>query len=303
MIGIVVTKKLIVKNNKANRRYYKDAIIYESDESLTLDVSKMPSQSNKKIDVECDYCGDIVPVSICDFTRIMKNCQNEKYACKKCRKHKTRETMLNKYGVENCSQLEAVKDKKKRTTLKNYGCEYPMQSEIVLKKSRESMKRIYGVEHNLHREDIIEKVSLANSHQRFLNGTAPYSKAQKHISELCGGILNYPVGKFNLDTLVKNGIYLEYNGSGHNMNVKMGKITQAEFDRKEVLRYKLLKKMGYKEIIIDNYSDKLPSDDIIVDLINGLVEFLECSNANWVRANFDNMKITTKHCEIFYMTN
>ena len=303
MIIIIITKELIVKDNRSNRYYYKDAIINELDNKLILDISKMPRKSNKKIEVKCDYCGDIIQVSIDDYTRIMDRNHNDKYACKKCRKYKTKETMIEKYGVENCSQLEDVKNKKKETVFKNYGCEYPMQSELVRQKSKKSMIEKYGVEHNFYRKDILDKVSLANSHQKFQNGTAPCSKAQKHIAELCNGILNYPVDRFNLDILIEGNIYIEYNGSGHDLNVRMGQITKSEFNRKEVARYRLLKNIGYKEIIIDNYSDKLPRDDVIIDLINGLSKFLKYSDNNWIRINFDNMKITTKHCEIFYMIN
>lgn len=42
--------------------------------------------------------------------------------------------------------------------------------------------------------------------------------------------------------LIESNIYIEYNGSGHDLNVRMGQITKSEFNRKEVARYRLLKK-------------------------------------------------------------
>lgn len=300
---MIITKEIVVKNNKSNKKYYKNSIIKETDNSLVLDVSKMPKKSSKKIDVECDYCGNIVNVSIDDYTRVMDRNTSDKYACKKCKKHKIKEKMISKYGVENCSQLDSVKKKKIDTTMKNYGCEYPMQSKEVLLKSRNSMRETYGVEHNFHRKEVLEKVAFANSHQKFNNGTAPSSKAQRYISKLLNGTLNFPIERYNIDILLDDNIYIEYNGSGHNMNVKMGKITESEFIKKETIRYHTLKKLGYKAIIIDNYSDKLPNDDVIIDVISGLCEFLKISDSNWVKINFDNMKITTKYCEIFYMIN
>lgn len=300
---MVITEIIVVKNNNINRKNYNEAIISEDEDCLILDFYKMPKNSNKKIDVKCDYCGEIRNIKICDYNRIMNRNTNEKYACKKCKKYKIKEKMLNSYGVENCSQLSYVKDKKKRTTRNNYGCDYPMQSDIVKEKSRKSMLEKYGVEHNIYRKEVKDKILISNSHQKFFKCNAPCSKAQRHISELCNGILNFPFDRYNLDILLDDKIYIEYNGSGHKMNVKMGNISEEEFIRKETIRYNMIKKEGYKEIIIENFSDKLPQDDIILDIISGLCVFLKQSEANWVKIDFDSMKITTKNCQIFYMIN
>jgi len=84
------------------------------------------------------------------------NCKPEKIkvACKKYKIAKTKDqktalrkrTNLAKYGVENISQLNEVKDKKKQTCLKNYGVENPAQSKEVYNKIKETCLERYGVE-------------------------------------------------------------------------------------------------------------------------------------------------------------
>lgn len=62
-----------------------------------------------------------------------------------------------KYGVDNVSQLEAIKEKKKATTLKNYNVENPAQSEIIKKKIRETNMIKYGSPHPMQNRRIREK--------------------------------------------------------------------------------------------------------------------------------------------------
>lgn len=58
---------------------------------------------------------------------------------------KYKKTCLEKYGVENPSQVKEVKDKKKETTLLHYGVEYPWQSEEIKEKISNTVMKKYGV--------------------------------------------------------------------------------------------------------------------------------------------------------------
>ena len=59
----------------------------------------------------------------------------------------TRNNIINKYGVENISQLETIKYKKKKTCLKNYGVENPSQSLEIQNKIKQTNIERYGVEY------------------------------------------------------------------------------------------------------------------------------------------------------------
>jgi len=68
-----------------------------------------------------------------------------------------KDIMFGKYGVENASQLDEVKEKKKKTTLKNYGVENPYQLKRIREKVKTNNKEKYGVEYLLCSKEFQEK--------------------------------------------------------------------------------------------------------------------------------------------------
>jgi len=73
-------------------------------------------------------------------------------------KKKIKQNLKKKYGVENVSQIDWVKEKKKNTCRKNFGVDYPMQSSEVMDKSRKTLIRLYGVDNISKVPEIIEKI-------------------------------------------------------------------------------------------------------------------------------------------------
>lgn len=103
--------------------------------------------------------------------------------CKKCtmvnRQIKLKATYLEKYGVENPSQLKEFKDKKKATTLKNYGVENPSQSkEIHEKKNRTTMIH-YGVKNPFESNIVKEKSKKTN----LLKYGVEYNSQSKEVKD------------------------------------------------------------------------------------------------------------------------
>ena len=86
------------------------------------------------------------------------------YCSSKCcnndndKKNKTKFKMMEKYGVENPSQINEVKEKKKETCLKNYGVENPSQINEVKEKIKQTCLERYGVEYSLQSKEIQEKI-------------------------------------------------------------------------------------------------------------------------------------------------
>lgn len=127
--------------------------------------SQIAPRSSKSIVVECDYCLEV-------FNSIKKRVVKareyvEKDACKKCRFKKRADISLVKYGVDNVSKLDSVKEKiskknsdrlksdeykeqVKKTMLDKYGAESAMHVKEFSDKQKETLRERYGVENPMH---------------------------------------------------------------------------------------------------------------------------------------------------------
>lgn len=74
-------------------------------------------------------------------------------------KEKSEQTMVNMYGVEHASQSTIFKEKSKQTSLKKYGVEYPMQNKNVKKNHAKSILEHYGVDHYSKTKEFKEQAS------------------------------------------------------------------------------------------------------------------------------------------------
>ena len=89
-----------------------------------------------------------------------------KYCSKECRSSDCSEasliranTMKERYGVENISQLQSTKDKKVQKSLEKYGVENVAQSKEVKDKMKETCLEKYGVVYASQAEEVAKKVS------------------------------------------------------------------------------------------------------------------------------------------------
>ena len=74
---------------------------------------------------------------------------------------------------------------------------------------------------------------------------------------------------------------MEYDGTGHRMSVKMGQITNEEFDKKESIREKEIINSGYKIVRISymNKLDSLPNDKVLLGILErAYLYFNSCNN-------------------------
>lgn len=100
---------------------------------------------------KCD-CGNetIKNVALCVH-------QNYGFSCGCDTVEKRNTTMLEKYGVENCSQVKEIHEKKMQTCLKNNGTNYPSQNKkIKLKMEMTNIER-YGVKYVSQNSEIALK--------------------------------------------------------------------------------------------------------------------------------------------------
>lgn len=194
-------------------------------------------------------------------------------------KTKTMNTNFKKYGTINVFKNKKIQIKQRNTILKKYGVENVFQNDDIKNKIREVVLGKYGVEHPM-KCDIIKTKVRKKVAETIYNNNLFVSKPQQYIYSIIGGELNYPVDKLNLDiAFPESKIYIEYNGGGHDLAVKIGRITEKEFIMNEIRRYKFLKSLGWKQILIVSPRDYLPQKDILLKEIKKAIR--ELNNGKW----------------------
>lgn len=234
----------------------------------------------------------------------------ERYGCKNAMQNKkiqnkTRETCKKKYGVDNPSKAQEVKDKKRKTCQLHYGCDCSLQDKGVREKIEQTNLEKYGAKNPFESKEIKEKIKQTNSEKYGVehvmqnekiknkvfdsfqfNGTGPSSRAQRYICHLLNGILNKHMCGSLVDIYMeKENIVIEHDGSGHFLR---DKINGNALPTKESLLYEKRREdkvisNGYKMIRFIATKDKIPSDEVILNLVNKIKNL----NFKIVRIDFE----------------
>jgi len=216
-------------------------------------------------------------------------------------KIKYKETVLDRYGCEHVAQNQEIKDKTKATNLDKYGVEHYSQTNEYKDKIKVTCMRKYGVTHVMKVKEIKYKSISASLKTRYKNKSGIASKQQIYLCDLLKGDLNYPIDNCLLDiAFPEEKIYIEYDGSGHDLRVKMGDMTQQEFLQKEINRYYYLKNQGWKLIRFISKKDYIPNDNIIIDVFNMSKDYLN-NGHSWIKFDFENYSIEcSQFNQIYY---
>lgn len=280
---MLLTEYVEVKITRKNIGYYKNkGYNCELKEIIKVKTLDLQPKSDKKVKYKCDKCGKIVELK---FEFYIKKKNNE-YSCMgdfcyDCRlsvrkeyflknkpeeykkknqeiAEKRKKVFLEKYGVDNPMKVEEIKLKGQQTNLKRYGFKNPMQNPEIFKKVFDSM----------HLKENFKIYKGKDGRDLFKCHGTPCSKNQVEIFYLYGGELNaFVENRYIVDILLDNKVYFEYDGGGHNLNVKTGKITQEEFDKNEKKRYHILKRGGYKQFkLISLHHRKLPEKEVLLSI-------------------------------------
>ena len=214
-------------------------------------------------------------------------------------KQKT-EKYLQNHNVSNVMHIPEVKENLRKTVQKIYGVDCCFQSEKVKEKIRETNLVKYGFSNANQNPEIKEKNLINRNKGVEKNGTAPISKEQARLCELFGCKPNKLMTYYFLDGYFeKEQIYFEYNGSGHDLPVQIGTMTENEFKAKETRRYYYLKTLGLKEFcVINTKKNKVPvSDEIMLKIKDFSFREIKKDTINWVIVDFDNGILKTKFQE------
>jgi len=151
---MILTQTVKVKINKKYIDIYPKYLKYKGQE-IEIPVNELLKNSTILIQVKCDICGK---ERMLEYRMYLKNYNKyQLYTCYDCSKIKNKKTCLEKYGVENPSQSEEIKEKIKETNLKKYGVEYYLQSDNKKEKSKKTCLEKYNVENPMQDLSIQKK--------------------------------------------------------------------------------------------------------------------------------------------------
>lgn len=125
------------------------------------------------------------------------------------------------------------------------------------------------------------------------------SRQQLYLYNLYGGELNYPIKCYSADICFpKEKLEIEVDCGGHDLNVKTGRVTQEEFDKRELIRNNLIKKEGYKQMRIISSKDKLPSDTVLLQMLKETREYFKrYPFHSWIEFNIDTSSVRNAECK------
>ena len=231
-----------------------------------------------------------------------RNTNNEKYGADYYTqtdeyKDRAKKTCQLHHGVDNPSQSQEIKNKKIETCRKHWGVDYPFQSDEVRSKTAETLKEKYG-ESIINISQVEEIKNKALDSFQF-NSTGPSSRAQRYINHILNGTLNKHICGSLADIYIeKENIIIEHDGSGHFLgDIMNGNKTPT----KESLLYEKEREdkiinNGYRIIRFIANKDRIPSDEVILNLIEGF----KSSDFKVVRINFEEGTIDRDYEEKWY---
>ena len=231
-------------------------------------------------------------------------------------KEKVRNSCAEKYGVDNYFKTEEFKEKRKTSMLLKYGVEYPLQSVEIQEQWRNTCIDKYGFENPAKAQNVRAKIINTNlekyggvspassieirekmTQTLYKNSTISTSKQQFYIFNLYnqdgGSELNYPISYYNIDICFpEEKLAIEYDGGGHDLRATLGRLTQDEFNQKELIRNNVIKHAGYKQMRISSSKDKLPSDIILLEMLSYARNyFSEFPNHSWIEFDIDSSTV------------
>lgn len=266
---------------------YENGMCYDNKTPITINVSDLPDSSHEKVEIECDYCHKIYSMEYRNYKKEMD--EYGTCACIQCTKYhyieycqsiygngvvntfqlnsvkeKIKQTMIDKYGVDNPNRSPEIQQRIIETCLKKYNVPYVLQVPVIREKIRNTCLKKYGG--NAPTSSNIVKQKVTNSFYK--NQSKKSSKQQRYICSLYHGLLNYPIDIYAVDImLLDDKIACEVDFSGHDLQVQLGVMSAQDFKLKEIVRSETIKRRGYKIMHIISHTDKLPCDSMLLNIL------------------------------------
>lgn len=145
---IYLDKEIEITWSTNTRNYYVERgyVFTGWGDTFLVKVRDLPRSSKKKIPCRCDYCGkDYWAYPVAAY-------RHEKQCCRSCAQKPMKETMLERYGVDNASHSKELTQKARNTMKERYGAEYSAQSAEIREKIHRTIKERYNAEWFVNRK-------------------------------------------------------------------------------------------------------------------------------------------------------
>lgn len=248
-----------------------------------VDIEHLSLGSTFLVEIQCDYCEEKYEQKYKHYLKFVEKSPIKKDACSDCIGKKREESNMLVYGVKMPSALPEVREKIESTNIEIYGAPTPLQSKEWKKGFDERFLNKHGVQYpsqlphvrklSSKRMKIIMSKRFPKAKTLKINKSkyrGVYSKQQVYIHSVTGGEFNKTVGTYFLDIAFPDDkIFIEFDGGGHDLGVKLGKYSKEEFQQKEKERFNFLYyERGWREIRLVSYSDRLPDRENLLGIIN-----------------------------------
>lgn len=250
-----------------------------------VDVAE--NSSGAKIPVKCDYCGNTYYPTSRNYKK--SHIKKDKDCCVSCKGEEIRETVQNRYGVNNVVELSSVRAKMKETCLSRYGAATPLHSDEIFQKTQASFNAHYGVENGIkdlrNVVEISQKIKATNieryggesplsspeikakiAQKMYENGTCKTSNKQIELNQMLIDLygnseLNYPCDKVSLDCMtIINDIMIDVEYDGW--------FWHKDREKEDMRRDFFVESKGYKVVRFMAYDNRLPTEQELREAIN-----------------------------------
>lgn len=278
---LIEDQKIKTKIGGKTIKHYKE-LGYQATcrEEIVVPINHLPKTSHEHVNIMCDRCGDIFDREYRCYLDLHKRrggdfcyrCSNETTRAQTCLerygvsnpgqseavREKMKKTCLERYGVENVSSREETKQKKMRTCYKNYGVRCGLLVPGAREKLKESNRKKYGTDYPFQSDMFWEKY--------FENREILDSKQQKSLYDKLTENNYFPKYNVIVDRCILD-IVVELNNA--KINIEYDGWYWHQDQQKDRRRDEFLKQKGYKILRIKG-GHKLPDDTEFFNAINKL---------------------------------
>ena len=228
--------------------YFKSLGYLPEGEYFHIKVEDLNSGSRELIDTICDFCFLESKVTYKEYLRNIGQCG--KFACsKKCGSQKSKETNIEKFGVDHPLKLQEFREKQSKTNLEKYGVEFLQQSSDIREKSKKSYLKNFGVDHISQLEE---------NRQRAKNWISSDEFKVKSKKTLFGnyGVQNPSQSKEIQDKIKSNNLYkwgFEYPMQSDTIKGKLKDILISKYSVDNITKFEGFRKDKFKIAKDSNY--------------------------------------------------